>query len=54
LEDVTHQQLGDVVGASRETVTKVLGQFQAEGVVQVRHRRVRVLDPDRLADHLER
>jgi hypothetical protein len=35
-------------------VTKVLGQFQAEGLVQVLHRRVRVLDPDRLASQLER
>ena len=52
IEEVTHQQLGDVVGASRETVTKVLGQFQAEGSIRVRHRRIEVLDPDALASEL--
>lgn len=52
VEEVTHQQLGDVVGASRETVTKVLGQFQAEGSIRVRHRRIEVLDPDALAGQL--
>jgi CRP/FNR family transcriptional regulator, cyclic AMP receptor protein len=52
VEEVTHQQLGDVVGASRETVTKVLGQFQAEGSIRVRHRRIEVLDPDALASQL--
>jgi CRP-like cAMP-binding protein len=54
VDETTHQQLGDVVGASRETVTKVLGQLQAEGRIRVRHRRIDVLDPDGLARLLER
>jgi CRP/FNR family cyclic AMP-dependent transcriptional regulator len=53
VDGLTHQQLGDVVGASRETVTKVLHQLQAEGAVHVLPRRIEVLDPDRLAGHLE-
>ncbi|HXM58392.1 MAG TPA: helix-turn-helix domain-containing protein [Candidatus Dormibacteraeota bacterium] len=52
VEEVTHQQLGDVVGASRETVTKVLGHFQAEGTIRVRHRRIEILDPATLAEQL--
>jgi hypothetical protein len=31
-----------------------MGQFQAEGLVQILHRRVRVLDPARLGGQLER
>jgi CRP/FNR family cyclic AMP-dependent transcriptional regulator len=52
IAEVTHQQLGDAVGASRETVTKVLGQFQAAGAIRVRHRRIEILDPAALANHL--
>src|SRR5262245_29306220 len=53
VDETTHQQLGDVVGASRETVTKVLGQLQAEGRIRLRHRRIEVLDPDGLAGMLD-
>lgn len=54
VEGVTHQQLADVVGASRETVTKVLGQLQAVGCVRLRHRRIEVVDVHRLAAHVDR
>lgn len=54
IEDVTHQQLGDIVGAYRETVTKVLRHLQQDGLIEVRHRRLRVLDPAGLAGQLER
>ncbi|MBO0684948.1 MAG: helix-turn-helix domain-containing protein [Candidatus Dormibacteraeota bacterium] len=54
VEDVTHQQLGDIVGAYRETVTKVLRHLQQDGLIEVRHRRLRVLDAAGLAGQLER
>jgi len=54
VEDVTHQQLGDIVGAYRETVTKVLRQLQLAGLIEVRHRRLRVLDPHGLARQVDR
>lgn len=52
VDGMTHQQLGDIVGASRETVTKVLSQLQAEGTVRVLPRHIEVLDPDDLARRL--
>jgi CRP-like cAMP-binding protein len=53
LHDVTHQDLADMVGAHRETVTKVLRGFQAAGTVQLAHRRIRVCKPAALSELLE-
>ncbi|MGI8609384.1 MAG: Crp/Fnr family transcriptional regulator [Candidatus Dormibacteria bacterium] len=53
IEGITHQVLGDMVGAHRETVTKVLGGLQADGYVEVRHRRIKVTNPVGLAELLE-
>jgi CRP/FNR family transcriptional regulator, cyclic AMP receptor protein len=47
---LTHQQIADLVGTSRETTTKVLGELQDAGVVQVRRGRVVVRDAGRLRD----
>jgi CRP/FNR family transcriptional regulator, cyclic AMP receptor protein len=50
---VTHQEIGNMVGALRETVTNVLDDFQAEGLVDLRRGRVLVRDPERLRARLE-
>ena len=50
---VTHQELGDMIGALRETVTKILDEFQAEGIVELRRGRVLVHDPERLRAHTQ-
>lgn len=50
---VTHQEIGDMVGALRETVTKTLDEFQADGLVGLRRGRVLVRDPERLRARLE-
>ncbi|MBI4493570.1 MAG: Crp/Fnr family transcriptional regulator [Chloroflexi bacterium] len=44
VEGITHQELGDMVGAYRETITKILDEFQAAGYVELGRRRIRVLD----------
>jgi CRP/FNR family transcriptional regulator, cyclic AMP receptor protein len=54
VDGVTHQELADIVGASRETVTKVLGQLQFLGCVRLRQRRIDVIDVNRLAAYVER
>jgi CRP-like cAMP-binding protein len=41
----THQDLADMIGASRETVTKALDQLQREGLVDLSHARIRVTEP---------
>jgi CRP-like cAMP-binding protein len=46
---LSHQELANLIGATRETVTLTLGQLQKEGLVEVARRRITVLDRDRLA-----
>jgi len=53
IEGITHQELGDIVGSYRETVTKVLGGFQAAGYIELGHRRIKVANPAGLAELLE-
>lgn len=49
IEGISHQELADMVGTYRETVTRVLNDFQGGGLIEVRRKRIRVLQPDRLA-----
>ncbi|WP_347241699.1 Crp/Fnr family transcriptional regulator [Thermus sp.] len=46
---LSHQDLARMVGATRETVTKLLGEWALEGWVELGYRRVEVLDPKALA-----
>lgn len=50
---VTHQELGDMIGALRETVTKVLDEFQAAGLVELGRGRIGLRDLDALRGRLE-
>ena len=45
---LTHEALGDMAGISRETVTRLLSQFEREKLIERRGRSVIVLDPDKL------
>jgi CRP-like cAMP-binding protein len=45
---LSHQDLASLIGVTRETVTAVLGQLQAAGLVQVRRKRVAIVDCQRL------
>ena len=42
---MTHQQLADMVGAVRETVSKVLQELQDQGLIEIRDKMVRLPDP---------
>lgn len=44
----THQEIGDYVGSTRETVTLTLGDLKRRGLVNFDHRRVLVVDLDGL------
>ena len=48
IEGVSHQDLADAVGAYRETVTKILDEFEAAGLVALGRRRLTVLDAEAL------
>ncbi len=53
VEGITHEELGDMVGAYRETVTKTLNEFQVAGYVKLGRRRVQILDRPALSALLE-
>lgn len=53
VEGMTHQELGDMVGAHRETVTKVLDSFEASGLIELARQRIRIVDRPGLARLLE-
>lgn len=44
----THQQLGTMIGATREAVTRAFTRLQDEGVVELRRRLIHVADADAL------
>lgn len=50
---VTHRSLADAVGTVREVVTRVLGEYREQGIIETRAGRVIVLEPDRLARAIE-
>ena len=45
---LTHEELGSMAGISRETVTRVLGQFRKEGLVAVEGEMMRLSAPARM------
>jgi CRP/FNR family cyclic AMP-dependent transcriptional regulator len=45
---LTHEQLADLVGTTRETTTKVLGDLRDRGLVRLRRGRITVTDVDGL------
>jgi CRP/FNR family cyclic AMP-dependent transcriptional regulator len=44
----THMQLAEMIGTSRETLTKVLNEMRDAGLIDVRERLIWVLDADGL------
>lgn len=44
IDGVTHQDLGDAIGAYRETITKALDDFESRGLLEVARRRLRIRD----------
>ncbi|MEO8494286.1 MAG: Crp/Fnr family transcriptional regulator [Planctomycetota bacterium] len=51
---LSHQDLANVIGSTRETVTVVLGEMQNEGLLSIGRRRIVILDLGRLAHSVER
>ncbi len=46
---LSHQDLASIIGATRETVTTVLGEMQSEGLLRIQRQKLIVLDLPRLA-----
>ena len=51
---LSHQDMASVIGATRETVTTLLGEMQNEGLVRIRRQRLVVLDKPRLVSGLSK
>jgi CRP/FNR family cyclic AMP-dependent transcriptional regulator len=41
---ITHQELAEMVGTSRETVTRVLARLRQQGIIEINQRRMVLLD----------
>ncbi len=46
---LSHQELASIIGATRESVTMILGNLQTEGLLQISRQRLLLLDIRRLA-----
>jgi CRP-like cAMP-binding protein len=44
-----HQDLADMIGVYRETVTNALGEFKDAGLIDLGRKKVSILDPEKLA-----
>ena len=44
----THRQLGSMIGANREAVTRALGDLRRRGIIEIRERRIHVVDIEAL------
>jgi CRP/FNR family transcriptional regulator len=45
---MTHEEVGELIGSSRETVTRLLNDFRRRGLIETNRTTVTVLDPARL------
>ena len=51
---LSHQDLANVIGSTRETVTVVLGELQQEGLITIGRRRIVITAIQKLADSVQR
>lgn len=51
---LSHQDLANVIGSTRETVTVVLGELQNEGLISVGRRKVVIKQPEKFAAGVHR
>ncbi len=47
---MTHQDLANMVGSSRETVTRALNRLQTEGIIAISHQQIEIIDREYLSD----
>ena len=48
---LTHQDLANMIASTREAVSKVMSEFQREGIIEVQNRRIVIRDRDALAEY---
>jgi len=45
---LTHQQVSDLVGTNRETITRYLNKFENNGSIKIENKQITILDPESL------
>lgn len=48
---LTHQDLANMIASTREAVSKVMSEFQRDGIIETQSRRISILNRDALAEH---
>ncbi len=48
---MTHQEIADMVGTARQTVTKVLSELKQQGLLSIENHRIRIRSPELLNEH---
>ena len=48
---LTHQELANMIASTREAVSKVMSEFQRDGYIEVKNRKVIILDQRALAEY---
>ena len=49
---LTHQEIANLLGTSRVTVTKMINKFIDEGILKIKNRKMIILDEERLGERL--
>lgn len=49
---LSHQEMASTIGSTRETVTVMLGQLQAENCIRIARRRITITDLDKLSQEV--
>lgn len=50
---LTHQEIANLIGTSRVTVTKSINQFINEGIIKIYKRKIVILDKEKMEEKLE-
>lgn len=50
---LTHQEIANLIGTSRVTVTKLINQFINEGIIKIYKRKIVILDKEKMEEKLE-
>ncbi len=48
---LTHQDLANMIASTREAVSKVMSEFQRDGIIETRSRKITILNRQSLAEH---
>ena len=50
LSNITHEEIGNIIGAVRQTVTETLSRMRKQGLISTRPKHIQIIDRHRLED----